>query len=295
MRIALVSPYSWTLPGRSHPPHRGARRAVHGRTATTCACSRPFDPADRLSARLHRGARPQARELPDWARPAGAHDRRPGQRRRLEPPAHAVRVTTLRRELRAGRLRRRPHPRAGRARRGLGRARHASALPLVGTFHCYSENVVSNGDRQRLRAPSASSSACTCASPSPRPPPGPAGASTAARYRIIPNGVDLPAELPRARAAARGRAAADRLRRPGRRAQGAARPAARLRGAARPRRRRAHARRRDRDEVAPLLLDGTRGVNVAGQGLRRREGAGAGRGRPARARRRWAARASAWC
>ena len=31
----------------------------------------PYDPPDRLSARLHRGARPEARELPDWLVPLG--------------------------------------------------------------------------------------------------------------------------------------------------------------------------------------------------------------------------------
>ena len=121
MRVALVSPYSWTYPG-GVTRHIEALAARAGpRRATTCACSRRSTPTARRTALLHRGARPQAREVPEWLVPLGGDDRLAVQRRRLEPRAARRRaVSTLRRELRAGRVRRRPPARAGRAGRSAG-------------------------------------------------------------------------------------------------------------------------------------------------------------------------------
>ena len=70
MRIALVSPYSWTYPG-------GVTRHIEGLAGQFAATGHevrvfaPFDPVDRLSARLHRGARPEHREIPDFLVPLG--------------------------------------------------------------------------------------------------------------------------------------------------------------------------------------------------------------------------------
>ena len=61
MRIALVSPYSWTYPG-------GVTRHIEALAEQFAALGHdpriltPFDPDDSLSARLHRGARPQRRD-----------------------------------------------------------------------------------------------------------------------------------------------------------------------------------------------------------------------------------------
>src|SRR5580693_3960802 len=62
MRIALVSPYSWTYPGgvTRHIQALAEQLEAEGHAARILT---PFDPNDRLSARLHRGARPQSREL----------------------------------------------------------------------------------------------------------------------------------------------------------------------------------------------------------------------------------------
>jgi phosphatidylinositol alpha-mannosyltransferase len=62
MRIALVSPYSWSYPGgvTRHIDSLAEHLRSDGHDARILT---PFDPDDRLSARLHRGARPQAREL----------------------------------------------------------------------------------------------------------------------------------------------------------------------------------------------------------------------------------------
>src|SRR3954452_9057196 len=70
MRIALVSPYSWTYPGgvTRHIEALAAQFRVEGHDVRVFS---PFDPDDALSVRLHRGARPEARERPDWLVPLG--------------------------------------------------------------------------------------------------------------------------------------------------------------------------------------------------------------------------------
>ena len=70
MRIALVSPYSWTYPG-GVTRHIEALGGELRRTGHDVRVLAPFDPHDRLAARLHRGARPQERELPEWLVPLG--------------------------------------------------------------------------------------------------------------------------------------------------------------------------------------------------------------------------------
>src|SRR4051794_9128308 len=70
MRIALVSPYSWTYPG-------GVTRHIEALAEQYLAAGHdvrvlsPVDPDDRLAARLHRGARPSQRPLPDYLVPLG--------------------------------------------------------------------------------------------------------------------------------------------------------------------------------------------------------------------------------
>src|SRR3954471_6589250 len=70
MRIALVSPYSWTYPGgvTRHIEALAGQFVAEGHDLRVFS---PFDPVDRLSVRLHRGARPEAREMPDWLVPLG--------------------------------------------------------------------------------------------------------------------------------------------------------------------------------------------------------------------------------
>ena len=143
MRVAVVSPYSWTYPG-GVTRHIEALAAQFMATGHDVRVLAPYDPPDRLSARLHRGARPQERDLPEWVVPLG---RTLGIKANgavsnlsLFPDA----VTTLRRELRTGGFDvvhlHEPHvPAIGYD------ALDATSAPLVGTFHCYSDNVLSNG------------------------------------------------------------------------------------------------------------------------------------------------------
>jgi phosphatidyl-myo-inositol alpha-mannosyltransferase len=154
----------------------------------------PYDPPDRLSARLHRGARPEARELPDWVVPLGRTIgvKSNGAVSNLAPSPYAI--TTLRRELRAGdfdviHVHEPVAPVVGYD------ALDATSAPLVGTFHCYSENGVSNGlaniisgakrklNRLHVRIAVSEAAAWT------------GRRYYGGSYRIIPNGVDVPEEL----------------------------------------------------------------------------------------------------
>ena len=242
MRIALVSPYSWTYPG-------GVTRHIEALAEQLLAAGHhvrvlaPFDPPDRLSARLHRGAAPQPREAPDYLIPLGRTIGDPGERRGLQPRVFPSAITALRRELAAGdfdvvHIHEPVAPPIGWDALLFDGAAARRDLP-----HLLARTRVTQRRRARVGRGAADATACTRGSPSPRPRPGPARASSAAATGSSRTASTVPAEHRRAARAA-ARRAADRVRRPGRRAQGPAAAAARLRGAARARRRRADDRRR---------------------------------------------------
>src|ERR1700743_2694014 len=70
MRVALVSPYSWTYPG-------GVTRHIEALATELVGQGHdirvldPFDPDTQRTEILHRGARPQRREAPEWLVPLG--------------------------------------------------------------------------------------------------------------------------------------------------------------------------------------------------------------------------------
>jgi phosphatidylinositol alpha-mannosyltransferase len=190
MRIALVSPYSWTYPGgvTRHIEALAGQFFAEGHDVRVFA---PYDPPDRLSARLHRGARPEPRELPEWVVPLG---RTLGIKANgavsnvsLFPDA----VTKLRRELGTGGFDvihvHEPHaPVVGYD------ALDTTIAPLVGTFHAYSDNAVTNG-----LANVAFGARRKLARLHVRIAVSEAAAWTGRRffggsYRIVPNGVDVP-------------------------------------------------------------------------------------------------------
>src|SRR4051812_32962207 len=202
MRIALVSPYSWTYPG-GVTRHIEALAAQFGAEGHDVRVFSPYDPPDRLSARLHRGAVPEAREAPDWLVPLGRTIgvESNGAVSNLAPTPYGL--TTLRKELRAMRpdvihIHEPPAPTVGYD------ALDATVAPLVGTFHCYSENAVSHGiannlfgvrrKLQRLNVRIAVSEAAAWTG----------RRFYGGRYRVIPNGVDVPAIVP-VKASANGR------------------------------------------------------------------------------------------
>jgi phosphatidylinositol alpha-mannosyltransferase len=262
MRIALVSPYSWTYPGgvTRHIEALAGQFFAGGHDVRVFA---PYDPPDRLSARLHRGARPEARALPEWAVPLGRTIgvKSNGAVSNLAHTPYAI--TTLRRELRAGgfdvvHLHEPVAPVVGYD------ALDTTFAPLVGTFHCYSENAVSNGignafgakrklNRLHVRIAVSEAAAWT------------GRRFYGGTYRIIPNGVDVPAELPAPAPAPQG--APLRLAFVGQAVERKGLPVLL----------RAFEALRDhvavelvvvgadRDEVEPLMLDGAHGVTVLGK------------------------------
>src|SRR3954463_7289503 len=139
MRVALVSPYSWTYPG-GVTRHIEALRAELERSGHAATVFAPFDEDRRRTALLHRGARPQRRPLPDWLVPLGPTIGWPsnGAVSNLAPTPYAI--STLRRELNAGGYDV-VHLHEPVAPVVCWDALTSVDAPLVGTFHCYSESV----------------------------------------------------------------------------------------------------------------------------------------------------------
>jgi phosphatidyl-myo-inositol alpha-mannosyltransferase len=144
VRIALVSPYSWTYPGgvTRHIEALAAELATNGHEPRILA---PFDPDDALSRRLHRGARPQRRELPENFVPLGRTIGVPanGAVSNLTGTPHSV--FALRHEMRTGGYDVAHIHEPIVPLIGWDALMCAEELPLVGTFHTYSVNQITNG------------------------------------------------------------------------------------------------------------------------------------------------------
>ncbi len=200
MRIALVSPYSWTYPG-GVTRHIEALGGELRRTGHDVRVLAPFDPHDRLAARLHKGAWPQDRERPDWLVPLGRTVGIPANGAVSNLAAFPGSVAALRRELATGgydvvHVHEPVVPHVGYD------ALSFRGAPLVGTFHTYSENPVAHGIANGLTGARRKLNHLHV-----RLAVSEAAAWTGRRfygghYRVVPNGVDLPAEAPaRVRAA----------------------------------------------------------------------------------------------
>jgi phosphatidylinositol alpha-mannosyltransferase len=195
MRVALVSPYSWTYPG-GVTRHIEALRTELDRAGHDVTVFAPFDPDRRVTAFLHRGARPQARSAPDWLVPLGPTIGWPsnGAVSNLAPTPSAVSV--LRRELRGFEV---VHLHEPVAPVICWDALTSVDAPLVGTFHCYSESLPPHlvagllGARRKLNRLSVRIAVSEAAAWTGRRFYG-------GRYRVIPNGVSLGAPSVRARA-----------------------------------------------------------------------------------------------
>src|SRR5215208_5442062 len=193
MRVALVSPYSWTYPGgvTRHIEALAAQLAANGHEVRVLA---PFDHDVRRTAVLHRGARPQAREVPDWLIPLGPTIGWPSNGAVSNLAHTPSAVATLRRELRAGafdvvHLHEPVAPVIG------WDALTSADAPLVGTFHCYSESRPPHavaallGARRKLNRLAVRIAVSDAAAWTGRRFYG-------GRYRVVPNGVELPAGGP---------------------------------------------------------------------------------------------------
>ncbi len=190
MRIALLSPYSWTYPGgvTRHIEALAAELVASGHQARILA---PFDPDDALSRRLHRGARPQQRPEPadfvSLGRTVGVPAN--GAVSNMAITAHAV--FAMRRELRQGGYDVLHIHEPVVPLLSWDALTSAGQLPLVGTFHTYSENLLTNGiaavplgGRRRMNRLHARIAVSEAAAWTARRFYG-------GRYRIIPNGVHL--------------------------------------------------------------------------------------------------------
>jgi len=188
MRIALVSPYSWTYPGgvTSHIEALAGQFTAAGHDVRVLA---PVDPDDRLAARLHRGARPQARALPEWLVPLGRTVGYPLNGAVSNLAGSPLTHTRLRSALAAGRFDV-VHVHEPMAPIVGWDAVMGHDLPLVGTFHAYATNPFSNGignlagarrrfNRLHVRIAVSEAAAWT------------GRRFFGGRYRVIPNGVHL--------------------------------------------------------------------------------------------------------
>ncbi len=194
MRVALVSPYSWTYPGgvTRHIEALSAELAEAGHEPTILA---PFDPPDALSRRLHRGVAPQELPQPEnliaLGRTVGVPANGAISNLALAPASMAA----LRRALREGRYDVAHIHEPIAPFLGWDILAHApQGLPLVGTFHAYSTNRLTNGGacvfgaRRRLNRLHARIAVSEAAAWTAR-------RFFGGRYRIVPNGVHLGAEV----------------------------------------------------------------------------------------------------
>ncbi len=206
MRIALLSPYSWTYPGgvTRHIEGLAERFLDEGHYVRVLA---PFDPPGHFSSALHRGASPQPVEAPHYltslGRTVGFKANGAVSNLSITPFG----VATMQQELRSG------HFDVVHVHEPIAPllgwlAGDAIRLPLVGTFHVYSTNGVSNGIANLLGARRLFNHLHVRIAVSE------AAAWTARRYfgghyRVIPNGVHFDPQ--RAREAAE-RESEERLR-----------------------------------------------------------------------------------
>jgi phosphatidylinositol alpha-mannosyltransferase len=190
VRIALISPYSWTYPGgvTRHIEALATELRALGHEARILA---PYDPDDMLARRLHRGGRPQRLRAPADFVSLGRTFGLPANGAVSNITGAPGAVLALRRELREGRydvvhLHEPVVPMVC-----WDVLRGACGLPLVGTFHTYSENPITNGiaavplggrrrmSRLHVRIAVSEAAAWT------------ARRFYGGRYRIVPNGVQL--------------------------------------------------------------------------------------------------------
>src|SRR5690242_12413613 len=188
MRIALVSPYSWSYPG-------GVTRHIESLAEHLLGAGHdvrvltPFDPADARSVRRHRGARPQARDLAPYVIPTGRTFGYPFNGAVSNLTGGPRTVAKLRREIDAGGFDV-IHLHEPIAPTACWDLMTYARRPLVGTFHAYSTNVVTNGvanlmgasrrmNRLHVRIAVSEAAAWT------------ARRFFGGRYRVIPNGVHV--------------------------------------------------------------------------------------------------------
>src|SRR4051794_8603716 len=190
VRIALVSPYSYTYPGGVgwHVEALAEELIRHGHYVRLLA---PYDPDDRLASVGHRGARPQPREKPDYLIPVGRTVGIPMNGAMSNICITPSAISTISRELRQGGYDV-VHVHEPNGAVGSWFTTENAQIPVVGTFHTYSKSIANRigsgpfGMRRlynKLHVRIAVSEAARWT----------AERFNGGRYRVIPNGVDVDA------------------------------------------------------------------------------------------------------
>lgn len=190
MRIALVSPYSWTYEGGVNRHVQALAEHLIGRGNDVRVLA-PWDPPDRLSRTLHRGAEPRQRPLPDYLVPLGRTVGIGSNGAVSNLSVFPSGVSRLREALRADRFDV-VHVHEPPAPLIAWDACSFRGAPVVGTFHAYAPKWAPNnvavvmGARRKFNQLSARIAVSEAAE------------WTGLRwfggsYEIIPNGVDLTA------------------------------------------------------------------------------------------------------
>ncbi|HUJ35625.1 MAG TPA: flippase-like domain-containing protein [Solirubrobacteraceae bacterium] len=191
MRVAILSPYSWTYPG-------GVTRHIEALAECLIADGHhvrvlaPFDPTDRLGSVLHRGARPQPMDKPEYLVPLGRTFSLKANQAVSNISITPYAMATALQELRTGDYDV-VHVHEPLAPVAPWCITDWTKLPVVGTFHTYNENQISNGIATALGARRMLNRLHVRIAVSE------AAAWTARRffgghYRIIPNGVHVDPE-----------------------------------------------------------------------------------------------------
>ncbi len=188
MRIALVSPYSWTYPGgvTRHIEALAEQYLAAGHDVRVLA---PYDPGDLSATLMHRGAKPQNLRAPEYVTPLGRSIGFGANGAVSNLSVGPAGITRLSRELSTGgydiaHIHEPVAPMLGWV------ATLPFGVPLVGTFHSYSTkllpNAIANGfgatqvlNRLRVRIAVSEAAAWT------------GRRWFGGRYRVIPNGVHL--------------------------------------------------------------------------------------------------------
>ena len=189
MRIALVSPYSWTYQGgvNRHVEALAEQFIARGDHVRVLA---PWDPPDAISRRLHR-SHPDLREAPNYLVPLGRTIGWGANGAVSNLSSFPEGPVALRRELRAGNYDV-VHVHEPLAPYVGWDATTSREAPVVGTFHAYSTRAFPNhvatllGARRRLNQLSARIAVSEAAAWTGRRWFG-------GEYTIVPNGVDIEA------------------------------------------------------------------------------------------------------
>ena len=189
VRIALVSPYSWTYPGGVTRHIEALAEELLSRRHEVRVLT-PVDRDTRRTAIAHAGARPAHVALPDYVVPLGGTIGWPANGAVSNLSATPSGVAAMRRELRYGGYDV-VHVHAPEAPTFGWDAVGSADAPLVGTFHAYSTSHLSlpismlagafrRFNRLHVRIAVSEAAAWTCRR------------FYGGRYRIVPNGVHLP-------------------------------------------------------------------------------------------------------